>query len=438
MMNPIYAAYALISSGLVVTALPFYWIYSRLFSKQGVPIAQRLGVYDQTLRHLSGSPRIWIHAVSVGEVNVAGAVICELKQLMPGCGIVLSSTTSHGYAAAIEKLGREVVCIFSPFDFILSTQKALSAVKPDILVCLETEIWPNWLMTAQRMGIRTALINGRLSVRSIRGYLKIRPLMKATLAGMDAFSMIHADDARRIELLGAQPKKVTVGGNAKYDSLFDQTVTVTREKMAKLYGVEPEQPVIVAGSTRGIEGKVVLAAFQKTFAHFPRALLIIAPRHLKRALEIKAQAKALGFSAQLRTEIGETDTLRTASVVVVDTMGELQGTYSIASVVFCGGSLVPLGGQNVLEAAVWGKPVLYGPSMDDFVEAKELLEGAGGGFQVADGCDLAEKVMYYLSHPDVAAAAGLRAKQAVLSRNGAALRHARVIYEVLSGRRSTL
>jgi 3-deoxy-D-manno-octulosonic-acid transferase len=432
MVNPAYAAYALISSGLVVAALPFYWVHSQLFGRRGVSLSQRLGVYDQTLRHLSGFPRIWIHAVSVGEINVAGAVIYELKQLMPGCGIVLSTSTPHGHAAALEKLGREAICIFAPVDFILSVQKALTTVKPDILVCLETEIWPNWLMSAQRMGIKTALINGRLSVRSIGGYLKIRPLMKATLAGMDAFSMIHAEDAHRIELLGASSKKVTVGGNAKYDFLFDHTVSATSEKMAKLYNAPPGQPVIVAGSTRGIEGKVVLEAFQKVWTHFPGALLIIAPRHLKHALEIKAHAQAMSLSSQLRTEIDGTGRLRTASVVIVDTMGELQATYSIASVVFCGGSLVPLGGQNVLEAAVWGKPVLYGPSMDDFLEAKELLEDIGGGIQVADGSELAEKLIHYLSRPDVAAAAGHRARQAVLSRSGAALRHARVIHEVLS------
>jgi 3-deoxy-D-manno-octulosonic-acid transferase len=434
-MNPAYVAYALISSGLVVTGLPFYWIYSRLSGRGRGCLAQRMGVYPKSLCNLAGSPRIWIHAVSVGEVNVAGAVICGLKQLIPGCGIVLSTSTPLGHAASLEKLGREAVCIFAPIDFILSVQKALASVKPDILVCLETEIWPNWLIIAHRMGIRTALINGRLSVRSIRGYLKIRSLMKAILSGMDAFSMIHEADARRIELLGAPPERVSVGGNAKYDLLFDSSVTATREKMATLYGVNAGQPVLVAGSTRGIEGRVVLAAFQEVYAFFPQALLIIAPRHLQHAAEIKAMAKTMGLSGQLRTQIDGICRLRTASVVIVDTMGELQATYSIASVVFCGGSLVPLGGQNVLEAAVWGKPVIYGPSMDDFLEAKELLEAVDAGIQVEDGRELAEKVRYYFSQPDVAAAVGCRARQAVLSRSGAALQHARVIYEVLSGPR---
>ena len=432
-MNPAYAAYALISSGLVVAALPFYWIFSWFSGRGHSSLSQRMGVYSKSLRNLTGSPRIWIHAVSVGEVNVAGAVICGLKQLIPGCAIILSTSTPLGHAASLEKLGREAVCIFAPIDFILSVQKALATVKPDILVCLETEIWPNWLMIAHRMGIRTALINGRLSVRSIRGYLKIRSLMKTILSGMDAFSMIHEADARRIELLGAPSERVSVGGNAKYDLLLDSCVTATREKMAKLYGLEPGQPVLVAGSTRGIEGKVVLAAFQEIHARFPRALLIIAPRHLKHATEIMARARAMGLSGQLRTQIDGVIRPRTASVVIVDTMGELQATYSIASVVFCGGSLVPLGGQNVLEAAVWGKPVLYGPSMDDFLEAKELLEDTRAGIQVEDGRELAEKVMYYLSRPDVAAAVGFRAKQALLSRSGAALQHARVIHEVLSG-----
>lgn len=381
---------------------------------------------------MRGSPRIWIHAVSVGEVNVAGAVIQALKQIMPHCAVILSTTTAHGQAVAVEKLGGQAVCVYAPLDFILSVQHAFSVLKPDIFVCLETEIWPNWLMTAHRMGIKTALVNGRLSVRSIHRYLKIRPLMKEILAKMDVFSMIHAEDAKRIHLLGAPAQNISVGGNAKYELLRTTTEAATAEAMKKRYRIQPDQPVLVAGSTRGAEGGIVLRMFKRLLTRFPQALLIIAPRHLNRVPEISEWARSLELSCQFRTQIDEDHAPRTASVVIVDTIGELQAIYGIASVVFCGASLVPLGGQNILEAAVWGKPVLYGPSMDDFRDARELLESVGGGIEVADEAELAEKVAYYFSRPDEASGIGLRARQAVLSQSGAAGRHAAVIHHLLS------
>lgn len=430
-MNPAYGAYAALSSCLFVAGLPFFWLYSRVTRRMD-SVPQRLGVYGPDVRHVSGSPRVWIHAVSVGEVNVAGAVIHALKALIPGCGIILSTATPHGHAVALEKLGGQATCIYAPLDFILSVRNALSTLKPDVLVCLETEIWPNWLMAAHRMGIKTALVNGRFSVRSIRGYLKIRPLMQAVLAPMDAFSMVHADDAHRIRLLGAPARKVLVGGNAKYDLLASRMAPAVRTQMSQLYNVGSNRPVVVAGSTRGQEGRIMLDVYCKIRHVFPDALLIIAPRHMKRCAEIKMQAAARGIACQFRTEINGRDRLRKAPMVIVDTIGELQDIYSIATVVFCGGSLVPLGGQNVLEAAAWGKPVFYGPSMDDFRGAKELLERAGGGVPVADGVDLAETLVDYLSRPDAAQRMGRRARQAVLSRGGAARRHARVISRLVS------
>lgn len=435
-MNPAYSAYAVLSTGFFVSAFPLYCLYAKWSGQPRPRISQRLGIYDATAGRISGSPRIWIHAVSVGEVNVAGAIIKALKEMMPRCGIVVSTTTAHGYAAAVNKLGGQASCLYAPVDFILSVRKALSAIKPDILVCLETEIWPNWLMSAHRMGIRTALINGRLSDRSIQRYLKIRPLVKEIFSCLDALSMIHEEDAERVRRLGAPARRVMVNGNAKYDLLAASTEPSTAEAMKKLFRVSHGQPVLVAGSTRGIEGDLILRAFKKIVAGFPDALLIIAPRHMKRVPEIHDRAGKLGFSCQLRTQMDGESRSRTASVVIIDTMGELHAIYSVASVVFCGASLVPLGGQNALEAAAWAKPVLYGPFMDDFREARELLEHTGGGMQVADGGDLVERITYFFSRPEAAAEVGTLARQAVLSRSGAAGRHAAVIYHLLTSRRS--
>jgi 3-deoxy-D-manno-octulosonic-acid transferase len=433
-MNPAYNAYALMSSGLFFSVLPFYCAYSLISARSGAPISERLGLYDKRLRELSGMPRIWIHAVSVGEVNVAGALIQAVKGLMPDCAIFLSTTTKHGHRVAIEKFGREVECLFAPVDFILSVKKAINRIKPDIIVFLETEIWPNWLMQAQKGGIKTALVNGRLSNRSIGGYLKIRPLIKEIFSGMSAFSMIHEADAHRIKQLGAPPERVSVAGNAKYDLLTTLPTLSLRDQLTALFRVESNQPVIVAGSTRGSEALAVLETFKQIRSRFPPALLIIAPRHLTRVAEICTQAHKLGFTYQLRTEMARTGKSRIAPVIILDTIGELPSAYGIATAIFCGGSLVPLGGQNVLEAAVWGKPVFYGPSMDDFLEAKELLEAADGGVQVTDQQDLTSKMLFYLSQPALADAMGRRAREAILSRHGAAVKHALVIYHLLKER----
>jgi len=401
-------------------------------------MTQRLGFYpDRLIRNISGSPRIWIHAVSVGEVRVAVAIIHSLSELLPESALILSTGTEQGQAVARENTGGNVICLYAPFDFIYSVRKALTAVQPDILACVETEIWPNWLMEAHRMDIRTVLVNGRISIRSIRKYLIIRPLMKDILKHVDAFSMIGQADAGRIRMMGAAEDRIEINGNAKYDLLrqqADKGKGILLE-LAQCYNVNSLRPVFVAGSTRGAEVDVVLDAYAQISRRFPETVLIIAPRHIERVGQIKTQIQARGWQYQLRSDLKESGRIRTAPVVILDTFGELHATYSLATVVFCGSSLVPLGGQNVFEAAVWSKPVLYGPSMDDFMDAKEMLEKTGGGIQVEDGHSLAQKVIYFFAHPQEAKKTGHRAYEAVLSHQGAAPKHAAVVYRLLAERR---
>lgn len=437
-MNIAYTAYKFLSTSLFLLLFPPFWFYSRITGRYSQSISQRIGLYpDRLVRTISGSPRIWIHAVSVGEVSSAIAIIESLKALMPDCAVILSTTTEYGQAFAKNKLSAHerrpmATCIYAPVDFILSARKALSILKPDVLVCLETEIWPNWLVEAHRLGIKTALVNGRISVRTIKGYLKIRPLMKATLNLVDAFSMINKADAHRIEMIGAPGERIEINGNAKYDLLLNQTDAKIKAKMASIYNIKGDKPVFVAGSTRRSEEKIILDVYGRIIKSFPETLLILAPRHVERVHYIKKLVKEQGFAYHLRSDLDKQNCLRTAPIVIVDTIGELMNTYSIASIVFCGGSLAPLGGQNMLEAAVWGKPVFYGPSMEDFLDAKDLLDKTGGGIQVKDGQELTEKAIYYLANPHKAIAVGKLAAQAVISHKGAAGKHADVIYRLLN------
>jgi len=395
-------------------------------------VCQRLGLYPESLVQRTGnSPRIWFHAASVGEVSAAAAIIHALVPLVPGCSIILSTTTEHGLVYAKEKLNKQATCIYVPLDFILSVKKALAVLKPDILVCLETEIWPNLIIQARKLGIKTAIVNGRISVRSIRKYLMVRSLIKNTLKHVDVFSMIREEDAERIKRIGAPKDRVQVNGNAKFDFFAHKDDFRVKRAVRKLYGLTGDEPVFVAGSVRSPEEGILLDAYLEIREFFPETILIVAPRHLERSETIRGMAKNKGLSCQLRTDLDAKGCLRTAPVVVLNTMGELQAAYSVASIAFCGGSLAPLGGQNVLEAAAWGRPVLYGPSMDDFLDAKELLSENGGGIEVKDGPELAKKAIFYLQNPELADAAGKAAKKAVMESSGAAGRHASLLITML-------
>jgi len=431
-MKIAYTAYKALSSTLFLTFFPPFWLYSRISGKHRDSMPQRLGIYpDRLIQGISGAPRIWMHAVSLGEVRVALAIIHSIRRILPEASLILSTGTEPGQASAKQHAGDEIRCVYAPFDFILSVRKAIAALRPDVLACVETEIWPNWLMEAHRMGVKTALVNGRISVRSIRRYLKIRPLMRETLGHVDALSMMGRADAERILKMGAPEDRTVVGGNAKYDLLLQQTDAGLAAAMARRYNLDGSRPVFVAGSVRGGEVHIVLDVYGKIIQAHPDTLLIIAPRHVKRVPHIVSQLTERGWKFALRTQLDGNAPMRTAPVVVLDTIGELHATYSLASVVFCGSSLVALGGQNVFEAAVWAKPVLYGPSMEDFMDAKHLLESTRGGIQVKDGPDLAEKLLHLLSRPHEAEAMGKRAYQAVCAHQGAARKHAEVICRLL-------
>jgi len=277
------------------------------------------------------------------------------------------------------------------------------------------------------MGIKTALINGRISMKSIRGYLKFRPFFREVLRNVDAFSMISDEDSARIRAMGADPSKIEVNGNAKYDLLASLADPTMETQMQKILNLESTSRVFVAGSTRGGEEAMVLDAYERIMKEFPNTVLIIAPRHIERTAEIRSLLERRGFRYKLRSELDSGAAKRTEPVVIINTFGELFKLYSIGTVVFCGASLVPLGGQNPLEAAVWGKVVFYGPSMEDFMDAKAMLEEVGAGIPVSSPEMLAEKVIWFLRHPETLKSYGGRAREAVVRNQKAADKHANVI-----------
>jgi len=433
-MGPLYSIYKVVTGGLFIVLLPLFLVYVHITGRYRNHLKERMGLIPpEAIQGLGGGPRIWIHAASLGEVTVAESIIGALRRIMPHCSVIVSTMTEHGRALAEERFKKNIPVIYAPVDFAGCVCSALCRVRPDVMIFLETEIWPAWLLEARRLGIRTGLINGRISVRSINGYLRLHPFFEAVLRHVDAFSMISEQDAVRIRSMGAPPHRMEVNGNAKYDILGQVPDPRLEMEMRQALGIDAGQRVIVAGSTRQGEEEIVLDAYVKALAAFPETMLIIVPRHIDRTHDIGALIERRGLTYQLRTEIGEERAGRTEKVIIINTFGELFKVYSLGTVVFCGASLAPLGGQNPLEPAVWGKVVLYGPSMEDFLDAKDLLESAGASVPVSTPEELGEKILWLLGHPEEARAYGERARSAVLKNRGAALKHARVI-ERLAGK----
>jgi len=432
-MNIPYGAYGIISGALFTFIFPPFWLYTRMTGRFRQHLNERLGFLPlSVVQGLGGSPRVWIHAVSLGEVKVAASIIEALRRIAPQCSFLLSTTTEHGRKLANETFGDQVPVVYAPIDFVGSVRKALSTARPHVMVFLETEIWPAWLFEAHRMGIKIALINGRISVRSIGKYLRLRPFFSRVLKNFDVFSMILEEDAARIKAMGADPQKIEVHGNAKYDLLGSTADPAIETETRQVLNLTAKQRVFIAGSTREGEEEMVLNAYEKILEYFPGTILIIAPRHIERTPLIGSIIERHGFRYQLRTDLDKYNEKRTEQVVIINTFGELFKVYSIGTIVFCGASLVPLGGQNPLEPAIWGKVVLYGPSMEDFLDARALLEAAEAGMTVSDPGMLADKAIWFLRNPQELRKYGDRARQAVLKNQGAAQKHARVIARLLN------
>jgi len=436
-MNITYRLYRLITEVLFFILLPAIILLRAVSPKRFEGISQRLGAYPANVYNGLSSKRlkIWMHASSVGEAGAAVSIVNSLMSSHPEAVIIFSTATRYGKDIIEKQMDHSLCrCIFAPIDFVHVIRKALFLFKPDIVVFFETEIWPNWLYEASQQGVKTVMVNGRISVRSINRYKKIRHLTRTVLSTMAAFSMISEEDADRICQIGAPREKVKVNGNAKYDPLITRAVPEVKEKMLALFNLTPDDRVFIAGSTRTSEEEAVLEAYEDIREHYPGIKLIIAPRHVERAPVVESLITDRGISCQMRTELDADKKIRNAPVVVINTIGELKDIYSVATVVFCGGSLVPKGGHNVFEAGIWGKPVLFGPSMEDFLDAGRLLLTAGGGLEVRNSREMADAIIALLNCPEKLKNMGDAARRSILSNMGSAEKHAGVIKAVLDSR----
>jgi 3-deoxy-D-manno-octulosonic-acid transferase len=380
-------------------------------------VKQRLGLEPGP--PLGEGLRVWFHGASAGDLLALRPTIAALKEIEPRVVPMLSTITNSGHAMA-EREFKDVPLRYAPYDMPFSAQRALDAVKPKILVLEYTELWPNFISAAKRSGAKVVLHNGRFSAKNVPNYKLLFRAIGNVLDDLDLLLMRDEEEAARAIEIGAHIDRVVVTGNTKFDNLREPgAVPEPIQRVIKAMGWKKDDLVWVWGSTHEGEEEMLFDGYKRLKERFPSLRLVIAPRYVERAKKVKER-----FGAVLRTQPHKND------VLVVDTIGELFDWYGAATLVFIGGSFVSRGGQNILEPAAHGKPVTFGPHMENFADSVQVLLGRGGT-QVKDPEQLIRVTQELLERPDEVAKLGAMAHDAVMSVKGAARRNAQHLADVL-------
>lgn len=415
--------YLLYNLFLNLLALPFITCKLLLLQvKKGGSqrMRERFGYYaSERLFSLKGRKVCWIHAVSVGETRVVAPLLKAFKQQFPEYSLVMSNVTETGHAVA-EGIPEVDLCVYFPYDFSWMVHRALQQVQPDLVLIVETEIWPNFLRAVSGRGIPVVLVNGRISDRSFPRYLRLRFFLKPVLSQFKLLGMQSSLDAERIVAIGAPPELVTVTRNLKFDLHSSDLDRIESEGVRRKFHLSDSCRVWVAASTHAGEEEQVLKVFRSLLDDNIDLLLVLVPRHPERCRAVGELLSSRQIPFVLRSEIDQgAGTLTTGMVLLVDSIGEVLKFYSIADLIFVGGSLTPVGGHNVLEASLLRKPVLFGPHMHNFKEISRLLIEAKGGICVSDADGLYEEVAGLLADPEIGRAMGTKGYELLKKNRGA-------------------
>ncbi len=407
--------YVLISYIVFAVALPVLCLHRK--TRDG--LRQRLGFYRDGEVPAGGAPRIWLHGASAGDLLALSPMIDQLRAKYPTACIILSTLTNTGYLMAKDRLARKIdAVIYAPWDLWGATRRSVKAFKPALLVLEYTEIWPNLIRAAHAAGARVALTNGRFSPTTMSRYKLLFALVGNPLDDIDLFLMREQDEAERVLALGAPRHRVLVTGNTKFDALVPLSEAEEDLDLRKAFNIPLTGRVWIAGSTHEGEEELLLRVYKRLLPDFPDLRLVIAPRYIDRAARVVAIVNDAGLTAGLRS----TRNLAGCPVVVLDTIGELARAYRLATLVFVGGSFTTRGGQNILEPAAQGRPVLFGPHMENFRDSVQVLIGRGG-IQVNDADHLHRVVAELLSQPDELRSLGELALATVGQVSGASKRN---------------
>ena len=398
---------------LVVSPVLLYrrWVHGKYRDGWGEKLWGRLPERDG-LR-----PCLWLHAVSVGEVLQLRPLMKLLTVQRPDWEFVITTTTRTGLDVARKEYAEHTVC-YCPLDFSWAVRNAISRLKPSAIVLVELELWPNLVLTASRLGIPLALINGRVSEKSFRGYCRIRPLVARLLRCFDLLAVQNSEYADRLWALGAPSELLHLTGSIKFDGVqVDRSNSKTAE-LRQFFGLRSDEKIFIAGSTQAPEESFALDTWQSLRSEFPNLRLILVPRHKERFEEVAALVTSRGLTLQRRSNPVRT----VGDVLLLDTLGELGACWGLADIAFVGGSLTQRGGQNMLEPAAYGAAVLFGPNTWNFRDIVEQLLARGAARVVRTATELTAIVREFLQDSGAANELGRRASAFVETQQGAASR----------------
>ena len=416
---------------VAVIGLPFFafrFIREGRFRER---LRHNLGFFPpETLAKIAGRSPVWFQAASVGEVVAASSIIREFKLQVPEVPVLISSGTISGYDMAQRIIPEADAIIFYPPDLPGLPDRIVRMVQPRAYVPVETELWPNFIRSARRRSVPVVMVNGRIGERSVEHYRQLRRMFTTMLNTVELFCMQSTIDAQYVIRLGADPHKVIVTGNTKYDQNYSQVTDSEKFVFRRELGFSDTDKIIIAGSTHRGEEEILLEVLREVRSMFPAVKMLLAPRDIPRSESIAEMIRRQGFSVELRSRMAAVQT--DINVVVLDTIGELGRFYSFADLVFIGGSLVSHGGHNILEPAAQGKPIIVGPHMFNFKATYALFSARGACATVLDGQELAKKMIELLKDQASAEKMGREAAMIVAENQGAAIRTVEHLKQILT------
>jgi 3-deoxy-D-manno-octulosonic-acid transferase len=422
-----YVLYSLLLAAMAVLSLPWWAVQMLRLGKYRAGLGERLGLVPKRLRNAKAGS-VWVHAVSVGEVLAVSRLITELKNTHPETEVFVSTTTATGQRLARERFGEDR-CFFMPLDLGFAVRAYLKALQPRMLLLAETEFWPNLLHLARKRGTAVAIVNARISDRSFPRYRLFRWFFRRVLSNVDLFLTQTAADAERLRAIGAPTERVRVSGNLKFDIRPHAAAKLVEELRA---AIAKDAPVVVCGSTAEGEEEVLLQAFQQVQQKFPAAVMMLAPRHPERFAKVADLIASQGIPFVRRSTWKPPNPLSSA-MFLLDSVGELASVYALADIAFVGGSLVPVGGHNILEPAEYGAAIIVGPHTFNFREIVGIF-AQGNAIRVATADTFTSQVLELLENAPARKQLGQRANQLFAQYAGATERTLQALRPLLQER----
>lgn len=423
--------YNILAVLLVIIAMPVFVFRMIREAGFGERLRQSFGfIPEETLARVAGKGAIWLHAASVGEIVATSPIVKEIRKELPDAPIMISVVTASGYAMAKRIIKEADAVIFFPIDVPCLGSRVIDRIKPRVFLPVETELWPNFLKSARKHKLPVMMVNGRISDKSVERYRHLGSVLTDMMNTVNRFCMQSDIDKEYILRLGADPSRVVVTGNTKFDQTYTDVSHAEKNQLITEMGLADSWPVILAGSTHKGEEEVVFVSFTKIKEDYPNAKLVIAPREIMRTDEIISLAENHKLTAARRTKLQQNQT-SAHDVVILDTIGELGKVYSLGDIVFVGGSLIQHGGHNILEPAAHGKPIIVGPNMFNFKDSYFLFSNRGACVTVKDSRELTAQTLNILNNDEIRRAMSDETTAIINENRGASHKSAIYLKELL-------